>query len=632
MFAGRESPWKILGLESGTATLREVKRAYAALLKKHRPDTDPEGFRRIHDAYEAVQHELKLRDLPPGEAPPRGLLPPAAPLRPPEHESAPAPKTSVPLPAPFLLAFEKLRAARDAGTDDGVADALSQLRMVCGGDPALWCAWSRLLRETFPGGLAGTPVAAHLTLADVLAELRAGSDEVATQLLGGWQRERRVALMSSAGRALTARGAAKEFDHPCCGRFALRLAFLLAIAQPGGAELLLDAAFRWLPPQLRAQLMPPVDNRLQNARIFWHVPSVWHPFWEQVMDDLESGRATDWDSSGARRAVQDLLRVTPPDWPGWSFLETKLPARQWEDILSYFRSRPVSRRAWQLPPVKAWVDQPGEASTSLPGGFRSAIGHEDGWDIPLEASTSSPATVPAPRATSEEKPAPVPKVKSPPARKSRPAESGPDGRNPRGWWRRWRTRWQHMDPNARMALSFVIVPGLFVLLLIFGLGLPHLLRTGGSDPASTPPVVAQPTVPDSVLLARIASLTENVPLLQVELDLFVKSTPEQQLALIETTPLDTATITDRRPWIIVCAILHPQVSLAVQEAAINRLRLMTPPQIAIQLLYRAGVVGIATGRQLDEAIVDIYHRHGESLPEDLRYELRRREEALRAPH
>jgi len=55
-------PWQVLGLredEVGDATV--VKRAYVRLLKQHRPDRDPEGFRRIRDAYETLTAQLAWR-------------------------------------------------------------------------------------------------------------------------------------------------------------------------------------------------------------------------------------------------------------------------------------------------------------------------------------------------------------------------------------------------------------------------------------------------------------------------------------------------------------------------------------------------------------------------------------------
>lgn len=45
------SPWQVLGIAPGSS-LAEVKKAYARLLRQHRPDQDPAGFRRLRDAYE----------------------------------------------------------------------------------------------------------------------------------------------------------------------------------------------------------------------------------------------------------------------------------------------------------------------------------------------------------------------------------------------------------------------------------------------------------------------------------------------------------------------------------------------------------------------------------------------------
>ena len=45
--------WNVLGL-TPDADSRTIKRQYAALLKKNRPDDDPEGFQRLREAYEAA--------------------------------------------------------------------------------------------------------------------------------------------------------------------------------------------------------------------------------------------------------------------------------------------------------------------------------------------------------------------------------------------------------------------------------------------------------------------------------------------------------------------------------------------------------------------------------------------------
>lgn len=52
------SCWEILGLPSDADT-RSIKRQYATLLKRTRPDDDPEGFQRLREAYE---HALNWSD------------------------------------------------------------------------------------------------------------------------------------------------------------------------------------------------------------------------------------------------------------------------------------------------------------------------------------------------------------------------------------------------------------------------------------------------------------------------------------------------------------------------------------------------------------------------------------------
>lgn len=54
-------PWSILGLSPDTADEKQVRGAYAKLLKVHRPDQDPEGFQRLRTAYDQALNWLKYR-------------------------------------------------------------------------------------------------------------------------------------------------------------------------------------------------------------------------------------------------------------------------------------------------------------------------------------------------------------------------------------------------------------------------------------------------------------------------------------------------------------------------------------------------------------------------------------------
>jgi len=50
------NPFAVLGIEE-TADDDEVRAAYLAAVRRSPPDRDPEGFRRVREAYEAVRDE-----------------------------------------------------------------------------------------------------------------------------------------------------------------------------------------------------------------------------------------------------------------------------------------------------------------------------------------------------------------------------------------------------------------------------------------------------------------------------------------------------------------------------------------------------------------------------------------------
>ena len=56
-------PWSILGIES-TKDRRAIKRAYAVRLKETRPEDDPEGFQRLHNAYRFALAMIDVGDEP----------------------------------------------------------------------------------------------------------------------------------------------------------------------------------------------------------------------------------------------------------------------------------------------------------------------------------------------------------------------------------------------------------------------------------------------------------------------------------------------------------------------------------------------------------------------------------------
>jgi hypothetical protein len=55
------SPFKTLGLDKA-ADITQIKRAYAKLLRTHRPDEDAAAFQRLHEAYEACLEQARWRE------------------------------------------------------------------------------------------------------------------------------------------------------------------------------------------------------------------------------------------------------------------------------------------------------------------------------------------------------------------------------------------------------------------------------------------------------------------------------------------------------------------------------------------------------------------------------------------
>ena len=75
-------PYPVLGL-TRQATMLEIKKAYFRLVRHHPPETDPEGFRRLRNAYEALRTPLarastdrQLIQTPPPLVLPRRVLQP----------------------------------------------------------------------------------------------------------------------------------------------------------------------------------------------------------------------------------------------------------------------------------------------------------------------------------------------------------------------------------------------------------------------------------------------------------------------------------------------------------------------------------------------------------------------------
>ncbi len=85
-------PWSELGLD-GPVPLREIRQAYAERLKTTHPEEDPDGFQRLHEAYQAARRaSTQLTHTPP--APTESETPSEATYVDPPEEPTPSPSPS----------------------------------------------------------------------------------------------------------------------------------------------------------------------------------------------------------------------------------------------------------------------------------------------------------------------------------------------------------------------------------------------------------------------------------------------------------------------------------------------------------------------------------------------------------
>jgi hypothetical protein len=198
------SPFAVLGLDPATCDEAAVKAAYARLVRQHRPDRDPEGFRRIRDAYEACRSPFgrwmmaqacgrnedddedesgseepqgdTVAGAQPASPAPAAPAPPAVPAMP-----EPAPVAAAPLTAPAPPAppppppinpddAADLLAAWDRGEQDHLVDAVARWHQVADWTrlTALGERWlERTRADAGPGvGELALELADHLALAD----------------------------------------------------------------------------------------------------------------------------------------------------------------------------------------------------------------------------------------------------------------------------------------------------------------------------------------------------------------------------------------------------------------------------------------------------------------------------------
>lgn len=365
------NPWAFLGLDRATSSGRDVKRAYARLLKLHRPDQDPEGFQRVSDAYQQALRELASADsepvavkqpqtVPPplstalpdtamespaaaalpdagGESDP-SLLSPSSPDGPvmEETKAAASPEPSPrqledfpDLPEKFLTAFENLKQRLQRAAHVPEVPEFNLLRNMVRENPALAAPWAAMLEALFSTerGLRMLP---QIHARDVLMLMQHGESSCAARILLSWRDD--VSLLSrltQLANQMLDRKVADQPGMPAAMHFTAKLA---AFYLPPVSARLADELYRQTGPGVREQVVREIEIRSAAGKIFSILSHPQRRFWEhQLFESGEGG--TNWSSPENAAALKTVLLNCDQNWEGWPIVAQIVPREVLDDSL-----------------------------------------------------------------------------------------------------------------------------------------------------------------------------------------------------------------------------------------------------------------------------------------------------------
>jgi|GEM_PF-4274597 len=281
---------EILGVPA-EAEKREVKRAYAQLLKRHRPDEDPEGFRRIHDAYQRMLLELEF-----GPRPQQGTI---------DVSLDPEMPSNLPTPTPNPVPSVEPVSAVDT--------ELPPLSLV----PPLV---PPELPPRPPPLLFSPPLSLEVDVPALFEQFQHGNLAEATRQLETLclfdERDCRRRLAEFILDAPPV-----QFDSQQRILFVLQLAEQLAFRHPDKANALLDRCYEFLPLEMRESSAERVGWFTGVAPLFQRkIAPRYLCFWSVAMAQPD---LVDWNSDEAHEALAAVQNLG--FWEGYALLRETVP-------------------------------------------------------------------------------------------------------------------------------------------------------------------------------------------------------------------------------------------------------------------------------------------------------------------
>ena len=305
------NPWSVLGLEAASATERDVKRAYAKLVKEHRPETDPVGFQRIHQAYQLALEWVRQPGL--------RIQPEESPEETPVDPPATSPNSPIVIFREGLAMIQ--RAIRE---EDATALNLSmdQLRRYVHSEPYLCRDWEQALIELFSDDLPF--LASRLMANDLYFMIYNRCEVLPIRIITEWHGQGFYSRLEQLASLLL--DYPPPFEHEPTEVLQAWLAGYVAFVDFAKAESLTNRVYPKIPPQGRDWFLSIVEPRLAAAKIFQPLPEMNRLFWEKRL--FPNGDETmEWTDEEMEREFASIQRHCPPQWPGFALLERSVPTQ-----------------------------------------------------------------------------------------------------------------------------------------------------------------------------------------------------------------------------------------------------------------------------------------------------------------
>lgn len=302
--------WQTFNLDPNIATERDVKQAYARLIKLHRPETDPEGFQRVRNCYEAALAELRG-----GQS--KSLIVPAA---------------GNCVGIDFSEEFELLESAIQSRIRQKIRIAWERIDLVAAEAGQRLTSITALVLCRFR--VDWTLLSEVCTNERLMKHVENSDPVLPRVVIKQWGCNAEIRRLLEF--AVTLNRAKHLSESSVTAQTMVQLALALGPWDPEAANRLAQKAFPNLPTTEKADLMVLLDREIMIGRLLFALPQDTKPFWLRLLKG--AGEEINWSDPGSQRALIVLAKTCGPRWGGFALLQSVLSAERWAALLAAAQS------------------------------------------------------------------------------------------------------------------------------------------------------------------------------------------------------------------------------------------------------------------------------------------------------